>query len=146
MTGALCTRILFVGTLVAAVVMPLALPGETPPLPAPPLRPPKDQTPASPQTPVPAREAPGAIYKDAMQSLEQVRASLSNWSDPELAALSVGVERARKACDVATPEDYHGDDLYDLAHLCAFAQDWNPANDVALQYLASGESRIKFRP
>jgi len=134
MTAAFCARILFAGTLVAAVVMPLALPGQT--LPPQPL-PPTVQTAASPDNP--AREAPGAIYKDAMQPLEHVRASLGNWSDAELAALSVGIERAREACDSAKPEDYKGDDLYDLAHLCAFAQDWTPANDAALKYLDSRE-------
>jgi len=132
MTGAFCARILVAGTLLAAVVMPLALPGQTLPPP-----PPTAQTAASLENPV--REAPGAIYKDAMRPLEQVRASLSNWSDAELAALSVGIERAREACDAAKPEDYKGDDLYDLAHLCAFAQDWTPANDAALEYLDSRE-------
>jgi thiol-disulfide isomerase/thioredoxin len=34
------------------------------------------------------------------------------------------------------PEDYSKDDLYDLAHLCAFGQDWNPATAAALRYLA----------
>jgi len=139
MTGALRARILFAGALVAAVVMPLALPGQAPPVPAPPPPPPTDQAPASPQTPVPAREPPGAIYKDAMHPLEVVRASLDNWSEAELAALAVGMQRAREACDEARPDDYQGEDLYDLAHLCAFGQDWSPANDAALKYVASRE-------
>jgi hypothetical protein len=139
MTDALCARILFAGALVAAVVMPSGLPGQTPPVPASPPRPPTDQTPASPQTPVPAREAPGTIYKDAMHPLEVVRASLGNWSEAELAALSVGIERAREACDAAKPDDYQGEELYDLAHLCAFAQDWSPANAAALRYVAGRE-------
>jgi hypothetical protein len=74
-----------------------------------------------------------------MQPLEVVRASLDNWSEAELAALSVGMQRARKACDAAKPDDYQGEDLYDLAHLCAFGHDWSPANDAALQYLARRE-------
>ncbi len=139
MTGALRARILFAGALVAAVVMPLALPSQAPPVPAPPPPPPTDQAPASPQTPVPAREPPGAIYKDAMHPLEVVRASLDNWSEAELAALAVGMQRAREACDAARPDDYQGEDLYDLAHLCAFGQDWSPANDAALKYVASRE-------
>jgi len=138
MTGALCARIIFAGTLVAAVVMPLA-PGQTPPVPAPSPPPPTDQTLASPQPPVPAREAPGAIYKDAMHPLELVRASPDNWSEAELAALAVGMQRAREACDAAKPDDYQGEDLYDLAHLCAFGQEWSPANVAALQYVASRE-------
>src|ERR1700733_14256075 len=69
MTGALCARMLFATSLVAAVVMPLTAPGQMLPVPAPPPPAPTDQTPASPQTPAPAREAPGAIYQDAMHPL-----------------------------------------------------------------------------
>jgi len=122
MTGAFCARTLFAGTLVAAVALPLTLPG---------------QTPASPQTPAPVHEAPGAIYQDALHPLEVVRASTDNWSEPEFAALVASMERAREACNAAQPEDYQGEDLYDLAHLCAFGQDWSPANEAAQKYMAS---------
>src|ERR1700685_2675272 len=133
MTGAFCARILFAGTLVAAVAMPLTLPGQTPPLPTQPT----NQTPASPQSPAPAHEAPGAIYQDALHPLEVVRASTDNWSEPELAALAAGMQKAREACDAAKPDGYQGEDLYDLAHLCAFGQDWSPANEAAQKYMAS---------
>jgi hypothetical protein len=82
-------------------------------------------------------ELPGAIYKEAMHPLDVVRQSMENWSDAELTALSVGVRTAREACDRMKPENYTNDDLYDLAHLCAFGQDWNPANTAAQRYLAS---------
>ena len=138
LTGVLCARMLFTAALVAAVVTPLTALGQTPPAPAPPPpSPTTDQTPASPQTPVPAREAPGAIYQDAMHPLAVVRASLDNWSEAELAALAVGIQRAREACDAAKPDDYRGEDLYDLANLCAFGQDWSPANEAAQKYMAS---------
>ena len=137
MTDALCARILLAGALVASVITPLPLPGQTTPPPPPP---PTDQTPASApataQTAAPAREAPGAIYQDAMQPLEVVRASLDNWSEAELAALAAGMQKARVACDAAKPDDYQGEDLYDLAHLCAFGQDWSPANEAAQKYMA----------
>ncbi len=82
-------------------------------------------------------ELPGAIYKQAMHPLDVVRQSLDNWSDSELSALSIGMHIARAACDKMKPEDYSKDDLYDLAHLCAFGQDWNPANTAAQRYIAS---------
>jgi thiol-disulfide isomerase/thioredoxin len=82
-------------------------------------------------------ELPGAIYKEAMHPLDVVRQSMENWSEAELGALSVGVKTAREACDRMKPENYSKEDLYDLAHLCAFGQDWNPANTAAQQYLAS---------
>jgi len=72
-----------------------------------------------------------------MHPLAVVRASLDNWSEAELAALTVGMQRAREACDAAKPDDYRGEDLYDLANLCAFGQDWSPANAAAQKYMAS---------
>jgi len=138
-TPALYAPILFAGALVAAAGMPLALPGQTLPVPTPAETQPTAQTAASPQTSAPAREAPGAIYKDAMHPLEAVRASLDNWSEAELSALAVGMHRAHEACDAVKSDDYQGEDLYDLAHLCAFGQDWSPANEAALKYIASKE-------
>ena len=139
MTPALYARILFAGALVAAAGLPSALSGQTLHDASPAQTQPTTQTPPSPQTPAPPRQAPGAIYKDAMHPLEVVRASLSNWSDAELGALAVGMHKAREACDAARLDDYQGEDLYDLAHLCAFGQDWSPANEAALKYLAARE-------
>jgi hypothetical protein len=72
-----------------------------------------------------------------MHPLAVVRASLDNWSEAERAALAVGMQRAREACDAAKPDEYQGEDLYDLAHLCAFGQNWSRANDAAQKYMAS---------
>ena len=82
-------------------------------------------------------QLPGAIYEQAMHPLDIVRQSLDNWSDSELAALHLGMKMAHDACDKMDPDDYTKDDLYDLAHLCAFGQDWNPANTAAQRYLRS---------
>ncbi|HMG88321.1 MAG TPA: hypothetical protein VK574_21505 [Terracidiphilus sp.] len=82
-------------------------------------------------------QTPGEIYKDAMHPLDIVRGSLDNWSDAELGALTVGMHKAKEACDATKPDDYSGDDLYDLARLCALGQDWNAANTAALAYVAS---------
>jgi thiol-disulfide isomerase/thioredoxin len=89
------------------------------------------------QSTVSPKQTPGEIYKDAMHPLEVVRGSLDNWSDAELGALTVGMRKAKEACDAAKPEDYSGDDLYDLARLCALGQDWNGANTAAQAYVAS---------
>ncbi|MGA8088915.1 MAG: hypothetical protein WCA10_16695 [Terracidiphilus sp.] len=82
-------------------------------------------------------EKPGEIYKVAMRPLDIVRSSLDNWSDAELGALTVGIHKAHDACEAAKPADYSGDDLYDLARLCALGQDWSNANTAALAYIAS---------
>ncbi len=85
----------------------------------------------------PVALTPGEIYKQAMHPLDVVRGELGNWSDPELQALGVGVKMARDACDSAKPESYKGDDLYDLARLCALGQDWAQTYTVAQDYIAA---------
>jgi hypothetical protein len=88
---------------------------------APPAAPPvPPAVPAPTQAPTTPTDAPlpGAIYKDAMHPLDVVRGSMENWSDAELGALAVGMHKAHDACAQAKPEDYTGDDLYDLARLC----------------------------
>lgn len=74
-----------------------------------------------------------------MHPLEVVRASLENWSDAELGALAVGIHMAADDCAQTKPELYTGDDLYNLARLCAFGQDWEGANAAAQEYVASRE-------
>jgi hypothetical protein len=93
---------------------------------------------ALPDQPGTLAETPGAIYKNAMRPLDVVRMSLDNWSDSELGALGVGMHKAKEACEQAKPENYSGDDLYDLARLCSFGQDWNAANTAALNYVRGG--------
>lgn len=72
-----------------------------------------------------------------MRPLDVVRSSMDNWSDAEVGAFVVGMRMAREACGQAAPENYTGDDLYDLAHLCSLGQDWNSANTAATRYLDS---------
>src|SRR5580658_3416920 len=135
--GVLFRHIGLAGMVLAAVGVQCSLHGQTAqPVPA------VAQTPGSPSI-LPdqsrsAAEPPGAIYKDAMRPLDLVRGSLENWSDAELGVLSVGMHKAKDACEQVKPESYSGDDLYDLARLCSFGQDWNAANTSALDYVASG--------
>ena len=80
---------------------------------------------------------PAEIYKQAMHPLDVVRSSLDNWSDTELSALSMGMHKAAEACAQNKAENYTGDDLYDFARLCTFAQSWVVANNAASRYLDS---------
>lgn len=91
------------------------------------------------------KQKPGELYRLAMQPLDVVRSSLDNWSDAELAALAEGMRQARQECGAAKPEEYTGDDLYDLARLCALGQDWNSTLTVAQRYVASGETAHRAR-
>jgi thiol-disulfide isomerase/thioredoxin len=92
--------------------------------------------PADSQTPV---KSPVDLYKEAMHPLDVVRGSLDNWSDAELGALAVGIHMAAQDCAQTKPEFYQRDDLYALARLCAFGQDWEDADAAALAYVASRE-------
>lgn len=102
---------------------------------------PVQQTPSA-QAPdeaaIPAK-SPGELFKDAMHPLDAVRASLDNWSDAELGALAAGMRMAAQDCAQTKPELYQKDDLYALARLCAFGQDWEGANAAALAYVARHE-------
>jgi thiol-disulfide isomerase/thioredoxin len=80
-----------------------------------------------------------------MHPLDVVRNSLDNWSDSELGALAAGMHQAREACSQAKPEDYAGDDLYDLARLCALGQDWNSTFTVAQRYVAGDDAAHRAR-
>lgn len=86
---------------------------------------------------VAAQPSPGAEYKSAKRPLDVVRESLDNWSDAELGVLAVGIHRAQVACHARKAEDFAGDDLYNLARLCSFGQDWNSANAAATRYIDS---------
>lgn len=80
---------------------------------------------------------PGDLYKEARHPLEVVRRSLDNWSDAELGALAEGMHRAGQDFARVKAADYKGDDLFDLARLCSFGQDWNGANTAAIDYVSS---------
>jgi hypothetical protein len=88
---------------------------------------------------------PGDIYREAMHPLDVVRNSLDNWSDSELGALAAGMHQAREACSQAKPEDYSGDDLYDLARVCALGQDWSSTYTVAQRYVAGDDAGHRAR-
>ncbi len=113
----------------------IALPAPTPATPQ--AAQPQSLSSAAAQDSVTTAKSPGDLYKEAMHPLDVVRTSLDNWSDAELGALVVGMHNAAEDCAKAKPSDYTGNDLYDLARLCTFGQDWNNANTVALDYVAS---------
>ncbi len=93
-------------------------------------------TPPTPSSGDTANKTPADLYKEALHPLEVVRASVDNWSDSEVGALAVGMHQAGEDCAKLKAADYAGEDLYDLARLCTFGQDWNDANTAALDYVA----------
>jgi thiol-disulfide isomerase/thioredoxin len=83
-------------------------------------------------------EPPGLIYKEAMLPLDVVRASFDNWSPSELMAVSGAMRKAHEACGAVSPDAYAGDDLCDLARLCALGQLWPQTLESARQCIARG--------
>lgn len=93
------------------------------------------------QTPPPTIQiSPKAAYDGAMHPLDLTRHSIANWSDTELAALTVTMARAAAECAARDPKTFTGDDLADLARLCALGQAWPAVIDSASRYIASTDS------
>jgi hypothetical protein len=91
-------------------------------------------------------ESPANVYKELMQPLDQVRSSLDNWSPAELAALAAGIKRAQEYCGQVAPASVGGDDLYQLARICTFGQQWNAADAAASAYIRSANEKGAAQP
>ena len=94
MTISICARLLGVGVIAGAMCAPgqQVAPEKAP-----------DQNAATPATDMKGEPVgtPGEIYKAAMRPLDIVRSSLDNWSDAEVGALAVGIQKAHDACEAA---------------------------------------------
>ncbi len=93
--------------------------------------PPQPTLPSTPQL------SPGAAYTDALHPLEVTRHNIANWSDIELAAMTVAIRAAKASCDIRKPTDYTGPDLVDLARLCSLGQQWPAVIDAASRYITA---------
>lgn len=95
------------------------------------------------QAPPPAPTAlisPNAAYNEAMHPLTITRNFIGNWSDTELAALTVTMARAATECTARDPKTFTGDDLVDLARLCALGQSWPAVVASAGRYIAAPDA------
>ena len=102
--------------------------------------------PSTAQVPPAAMESPANVYKELMQPLDQVRSSLDNWSPAELAALAAGIKSAQQYCEQVAPGSVAGDDLYQLARICTFGQQWNAADAAASAYIGSANEKSAAQP
>ena len=98
------------------------------------------QSPVSRQPDSEFQLSPQAAYDQATRPLEITRRSPQNWSELELSALKVAREQAKAACTARAPDQFAGQDLIALAHLCAFAQEWQLARKAASNYLGAAFS------
>jgi hypothetical protein len=97
------------------------------------------QTPAPGQPPSEPQLSPQAAYDRATRPLEITRRSPQNWSDVELAALKVARENAKTECAARNPDQLNGEDLLALAHLCAFAFEWQAVHQAASNYINAAQ-------
>jgi hypothetical protein len=88
-------------------------------------------------TPVPPQLSPRAAYDDAVHPLDLTRRSMSNWSDTEIAALTVSMAHAKVDCAARDPQTFTGSDLIDLARLCALGQNFAAVIQASTLYIAA---------
>lgn len=83
----------------------------------------------------PNQLSPGAAYTDALHPLEVTRHNIANWSDVELAAMTVAIRTAKASCDTRKASDYTNADLVDLARLCSLGQQWPAVIAASTRYI-----------
>lgn len=83
----------------------------------------------------PQQLSPKAAYYDAMHPLDVTRHSVANWSDIEIAALKVAIDRAQKDCAARDPKSFAGEALIDLIRLCSLGQMWPSVVQAATLYM-----------
>jgi len=84
----------------------------------------------------PQQLSPKAAYNNAMHPLDVTRHSVANWSDVEIAALKVAMDRAQKDCAARDPKTFTGEALIDLVRLCSLGQMWPSVIQAATLYIA----------
>ncbi|WP_158820201.1 hypothetical protein [Granulicella sp. S156] len=87
--------------------------------------------------PPPQQLSPKAAYDNAMHPLDVTRHSVANWSDVEIAALKVAMDRAQKDCAARDPKVFTGEALIDLVRLCSLGQMWPSVIQAATLYIAA---------
>ena len=90
----------------------------------------------SPAAP-PQQLSPKAAYDFAMHPLDVTRHSVANWSDIEIAALKVAMDRAQKDCATRDPKTFTGEALIDLVRLCSLGQAWPSVIQAATLYITA---------
>ncbi|HEY1742667.1 MAG TPA: hypothetical protein VGG18_05835 [Granulicella sp.] len=85
----------------------------------------------------PQQLSPKAAYYDAMHPLDVTRHSVANWSDIEIAALKVAMDRAQKDCAARDPKAFAGEALIDLVRLCSLGQMWPSVVQAATLYITA---------
>jgi hypothetical protein len=102
--------------------------------------------PPPPPAITPQQLSPKAAYDQAMHPLEQTRHSISNWSDSEVAAMMVSIGNATRECAARDVTTFAGEDLIDVARLCALGQNWPAVIQAANLYIKAPASIAPGKP
>jgi hypothetical protein len=102
--------------------------------------------PSPPPAITPPQLSPKAAYDQAMHPLEQTRHSISNWSDSEVAAMMVSIGNATRECAARDVTTFAGEDLIDVARLCALGQNWPAVIQAANLYIKAPASIAPGKP
>lgn len=78
---------------------------------------------------------PSALYEEIMRPFDATRADLNNWSQIEVDALTEVIKNAHAACARLEQTPREGEELYQLARICALGQAWPSTFSAATRYL-----------
>lgn len=128
-------RTLFLLAMFAAT----AAPGQQP-VPAAPTNPAAPATEPT-QLPTAPTMSPGEAYLYAMQPFNQARSAPNDLSEADEWALGIGVSRAKQQCEALGKVKLAGEDLLAFGKLCILGQDFDPARQSLIDYLALPQAK-----
>ena len=108
--------------------------------------PPTVTPPAAPAAAIPAPQppildsssmTPDVAYQYAMEPFTNARNAPDDLTDADKWALHLGMQRANQQCELLKLQKFAGEDLLALGKLCLFGQDFDPARESLIAYLAS---------
>jgi hypothetical protein len=85
--------------------------------------------------------SPAEAYLYAMQPFNQARSAPNDLSDADQWALGIGVSRAKEQCEALAKVKLTGEDLLAFGKLCIFGQDFDPARQSLIDYLALPQAK-----
>jgi hypothetical protein len=113
------------------------------PQPAAPVQPPATPAGTTPTPTVPTAPTmgPGEAYLYAMQPFNHARSAPNDLTEADQWALGIGVSRAKAQCDALGKVKLAGEDLLAFGKLCIFGQDFDPARQSLIAYLALPQAK-----
>jgi hypothetical protein len=125
-----------------------AAPPATPAAPAPiasqalPPPPPPGPTPTPPPVaPAAPAMSPNDAYLYAMTPFNNARTAPNDLTEADEWALSIGISRAKEQCELLKKQKLAGEDLVAVGKLCILGQDFDPARQSLINYIALPDAK-----